>query len=191
MGVPVPEDETSRGYPATQKALVCGPKGEFVLEENYPICPLEEGRIIVKVAASPLNPVDTKMLGDFCVPGAIHGLDTAGTIVACGPNVSRGFKVGDRVAGCGEIMNKDRPLGGAFCQYVSLHSNLVLKVPDHLSLEEAAALGTPVASMATTIFLTLGMPGEWLDKPCPNPFPVLVYGGSTATGTMMINTLKV
>ena len=189
MGLPM-QDESDRGYPTHQKALVCGPNAEFNLEPAYPTIDCEPECVIIKVAALPLNPVDTKMLGGFAVPGNIHGNDTAGTIVAVGSKITQDLKVGDRVAGSAEIMNKDRPLGGAFAEYVSLHSSLVLKLPDALSFEEAAAFGTPIASTVVTLFHSLGLPTQLLEKPAEKSFPILVYGGSTATGTMLMQFLN-
>lgn len=88
-------------------------------------------------------------------------------------------------------MNKEKPLGGAFAEYVKLVGDLTLKVPDHLSIEEAASLGTAIASASMVLFWSLGWPVELLDSPKRDePLPlVLVYGGSTTTGTMVLQLL--
>lgn len=190
MGLKINE-ESDRGYPKTQTAIICGPNGEFNIEHEVPTIDLEPENVIIRTLVSPLNPLDTKMLGGFCVPGNIHGVDAAGVIVAMGPKVTRDLKIGDRVAGSADIMYKERPLGGGFAEYVSLHSNLVLKVPESMSIEHASALGTPIASTVVALFHTLGLPTELLHKPLETPEPFLVYGGSTASGTMIIQFLKV
>lgn len=88
-------------------------------------------------------------------------------------------------------MNKEKPLGGAFAEYVKLVGDLVMKVPDHMSIENAAALGTAIASASMVLFWSLGWPLELLDGKKPDePLPeVLVYGGSTSTGTMVLQFL--
>lgn len=87
-------------------------------------------------------------------------------------------------------MNKEKPLGGAFAEYVKLVGDLTFKVPDNMSMESAAALGTAIASACMVLFWSLGWPIDLLDgKKSEEKPPVLVYGGSTTTGTMMLQLL--
>lgn len=88
-------------------------------------------------------------------------------------------------------MNKEKPLAGAFAEYVKLPAELALKVPDSLAIADAAALGTPIASACMVLFWSLGMPLNMLDHEPKKPLPkVLVYGGSTSTGTMVLQLLR-
>jgi len=185
-----PEAVVPEGIPDKQTAIVIGPKGEYVVRHDVGVIPLESDAVLVKVACVSLNPVDTKMLGDFAVPDAILGLDCAGTVVAVGSQVTK-FKVGDRACGSADCMNKCRPLGGAFAEYISFIADLALKIPDNMSFETASTVGTPIASMTVGCFHQLGISPKWLEKPTDEPFTVLVYGGSTATGTMIMQFLKV
>ena len=89
-------------------------------------------------------------------------------------------------------MNKEKPLGGAFAEYTRAYGDLTFKVPDHMSMEDAASLGTAIASACMVLFSSLGWPLDMLsgchaseDLP-----PVLVYGGSTSTGTMILQFLR-
>lgn len=89
------------------------------------------------------------------------------------------------------VVNKDKPLAGAFAEYVKLVGDLIFKVPDNMPIENAAALGTAIASACMVLFWSLGWPLDLLDgsktgEPLP---PVLVYGGSTSTGTMVLQLL--
>ena len=88
-------------------------------------------------------------------------------------------------------MNKEKPLGGAFAEYVKLVGDLAFKVPDHMPTEDAAALGTAIASACMVLFWSLGWPLDLLDgsKADESLPPVLVYGGSTSTGTMVLQLL--
>ncbi|KAI0116057.1 putative alcohol dehydrogenase [Hypoxylon sp. NC0597] len=181
----------SASIPSTQTAVIAGPSGEFLVSAETPVPELRPDTIIVKVKAVALNPVDTKLVGDFVTPGCIFGFDCAGIVVAIGSEVKKDLKVGDRVCGCASGMNKEKPLAGAFAEYVILPGDLTLKVPDSMSFEDAASLGTAIASASMVLFWSLGMPLSILDAKSDEPLPtVLVYGGSTSTGTMMLQLLK-
>ncbi|KAI1453314.1 putative alcohol dehydrogenase [Annulohypoxylon moriforme] len=182
----------SASIPTTQTAVIAGPAGEFLVSNETPVPELKADSILVKVKAVALNPVDTKLVGDFITPGCIFGFDLAGTVVAIGSDVKKDLKVGDRVCGCASGMNKEKPLAGAFAEYVTLPGDLTLKVPENMSFEDAASMGTAIASASMVLFWSLGMPLSVLDSNSEEPLPtVLVYGGSTSTGTMMLQLLKI
>jgi NADPH:quinone reductase-like Zn-dependent oxidoreductase len=175
--------------PETQRAIIAGEDGNFLISDTAPVPELQPDLILIKNVAVALNPVDTKLVGDFVKPGCTFGFDCAGVVVAVGSGVQSNIKPGDRVCGSADGMNHNRPSGGAFAEYVVLHSKLVLKIPDALSFEAAAALGTAIASAAMALFWSLRIPAS-LTAPPSEPFPVLVYGGSSSTGTMMIQLIK-
>jgi len=88
-------------------------------------------------------------------------------------------------------VNKEKPLAGAFAQYVKFPESSAFKVHDSMSTEDAAALGTPIASACMVLFWSLGWPLSMLDTKSSEPLPkVLVYGGSTSTGTMVLQMLR-
>jgi NADPH:quinone reductase-like Zn-dependent oxidoreductase len=176
--------------PSRQKAIIVDPAGEFVVSENVPVTELEPDALIIKTMAVALNPADTKMLGDFVVPGTIFGFDCSGIVIAVGPAVNKVFAPGDRVCGSADDMNRQRPRGGAFAEYVSLPGDMALKIPDSVSFEAAAALGTALVSAGLALFYSLKIPASLLQEPTQDHFPVLVYGGSTSTETMAIQLLK-
>ncbi|KAK6062548.1 zinc-binding dehydrogenase family [Seiridium cupressi] len=191
----------SKTIPKTQTAIIAGATGEFEVSTSMPVPELGSEEILVKSQAVALNPVDTKLVGDFITPGCIFGFDCAGIIVAIGEGVKKDFKIGDRVCGCASGMNKEKPLAGAFAEYIKFPGDLTLKVPDNMSIEEAAAMGTAIASASMVLFWSLGMPLGILDavsqtqQDAPQhektPLPTfLVYGGSTSTGTMMLQLLR-
>jgi NADPH:quinone reductase-like Zn-dependent oxidoreductase len=76
--------------------------------------------------------------------------DGAGDVAAVGAGVSR-VRAGDRVAGCffqpppegaapGPALALGSPLDGVLAEYVVLHENGVVTIPDGLSFEDAACL---------------------------------------------------
>jgi NADPH:quinone reductase-like Zn-dependent oxidoreductase len=129
------------------------------------------------------------MVGDFITEGAIFGFDCAGKVVSVGSNVKH-LKVGDKVTGSADGMDGNNPRGGAFAEYVSLPGDMTLKVPDSMPMENASCLGTALASGCMALFHSLGLDPKLLDEPAKEPFPVLIYGGSTNTGTMAIQLIK-
>lgn len=114
------------------------------------------GQVLVKVHACSLNYRDLAIVKGQYRAGAKNDLiplsDGAGEVVAIGDDVTR-VKVGDRVAGCffQRWIGGDSPadahssalgggIDGMLADYVVLEEGGVVKVPDHLSYDEAAAL---------------------------------------------------
>ncbi|MEM9376684.1 MAG: zinc-dependent alcohol dehydrogenase family protein [Pseudomonadota bacterium] len=103
----------------------------------------EVGEVLVKVAATSVNTVDTmiRQLGQDQLPlspdlPAVLGMDFAGTIESIGEGVT-GFKVGDEVYGCaGGLM----ALQGALAEYMPADARLIAHKPKSLSMKQAAAL---------------------------------------------------
>jgi NADPH:quinone reductase-like Zn-dependent oxidoreductase len=176
--------------PRTQKAIIAGNDLDFLISSDVPVAELDPELILIKNVAVALNPVDTKLVGDFVTPGVTFGFDCAGVVVAIGSAVKRNIKPGDRVCGSADGMNRDRPSGGAFAEYVTLHGELALKIPASMSFEEASALGTAIASGCMALFSSLKIPASLTSPPKEEPFHVLVYGGSSTTGTMAIQLIK-
>jgi len=119
------------------------------------------GQVLIRVKAVSLNARDLVIVGGyFPIPpkaNAIPVSDGAGEIIATGPGVTR-WKVGDRVFGSyypqwhngpfprdAELHALGGPLDGVLSQLVVLPESGVIRIPDHLSYEEASTL--PVAGL--------------------------------------------
>ncbi|OAA40810.1 Alcohol dehydrogenase superfamily, zinc-type [Beauveria brongniartii RCEF 3172] len=178
--------------PRTQTAIIAADAdGTLKIDSNVPVIELEPDAVLVKTAALALNPVDTKMFKGFAAEGAILGFDFAGTVVAVGSNITKDVKIGDRVLGSADSMDVKRPSGGAFCEYASTPASLTLKIPDDMSFTDAACMSTSLASAGMALWFSMKIPST-MDSPATGdkrPY-VLVYGGSTSTGTMAIQLLK-
>ncbi|HET7843065.1 MAG TPA: zinc-binding dehydrogenase [Xanthomonadales bacterium] len=98
------------------------------------------GQVLVRVVASSVNPVDTKIRrkGGGAAPAlpAVLGADVAGVVAAVGPGVQR-FAVGDAVYGC---VGGVRGLQGTLAEYVAADERLLARAPHVLPLADAAAL---------------------------------------------------
>ena len=125
-------------------------------------------------------------------PGAVDGADYSGTVVRLGESaaLTSGLKIGDRVAGAQVASSHRRPWSGAFAEYIIDSPDIVWRVPDNLSSEEASAVGCAVTcAVGMALWFSLKLPGT-PDKPTLEAKYVLVYGGSTASGTFAIQVLK-
>lgn len=100
-----------------------------------------KGQVLVRIAASGLNPLDTKIRAG----GAAHakhplplvlGIDMAGTVEAIGEGVTA-FQVGDEVYG---MTGGVGGIQGSLAQYAAVDADLIAHKPSNLSMREAAAL---------------------------------------------------
>ena len=108
---------------------------------DLPIPEILPNTVLIRVAATSVNPVDFKIRKGAAqgiapnFPAILHG-DVAGTIEAVGEGCDR-FQVGDEVYGCaGGVKN----LGGALAEYMLADADLVALKPKSISMTEAAAL---------------------------------------------------
>jgi NADPH:quinone reductase-like Zn-dependent oxidoreductase len=142
------------------------------------------GEVVVSVRAAALNHLDLwtigGLVGDLAFPHVL-GADGAGEIAATGEGVT-GLRPGDRVvvnpaiscnrcegcrAGeqseCTTFRMIGEHLPGTFAQRIAVPATNVFPFPDHLSFEEAAALGTTFITAYRMLFTRGGLrPGEWV-----------------------------
>jgi len=120
------------------KAIVVHEYGgpEVLKFQDYPDPVPDPGDVLVRVAASSVNPIDCKrragLTKDFyplTFPGLI-GIDLAGTVVKIGPGVED-FSVGDQVFAMAD---------NAYAELCVVKADVLAKVPNGLDLIEAAAL---------------------------------------------------
>ena len=138
--------------------------------------------VLIRVAATSVNPVDTKIrqgvVADIApdFPAVLHG-DVAGVIAAVGDGVDT-FAVGDEVYACaGGVQGT----GGALAEYLLADANLVAHKPKSLTMAEAAAL--PLVSITAwegLIERAQLQPGQ----------SVLIYGGTGGVGHIGIQLAK-
>lgn len=172
--------------PGTQKAVVAGQDDHAIVWNEAPVPSLKPGQFYVRTEAVAINPSDTKMRGSFVTLKGILGTDYAGTVVALGPDVE-GIAVGDRVCGAQHAMKADTPDRGAFGQYNASAGGIWLKIPPSMTTEQGASFGAGISTAGLAI-RALGLPLP--DAPLEQPQLVLVYGGSTATGTIAMQLLR-
>ncbi|KAI2635418.1 GroES-like protein [Xylaria nigripes] len=174
---------------ATGKALVLIESGKVEIQE-VPLPKIRDGHILVKVRAVAINPTDWKGIdsSDPIRLGTRPGCDYAGEVVEIGPGVTKDFRKGDRVSGLIFGSSPNSPDSGAFGEFATAKEHLTIKTPANVSDEEAATLGVSVTTVAQGLYRKLQLPLP--NNPATTPFPVLIYGGSTATGLYGIKFAK-
>jgi NADPH:quinone reductase-like Zn-dependent oxidoreductase len=120
------------------KAIVVHQYGgpEVLKFEDYPDPAPGPGEVLVRIAATSVNPIDYKrragLTKDFypmTFPGLI-GVDLAGTVTKLGPGVE-GFSVGDQVFAMAD---------NTYAELCVVKAEVLAKVPKGLDLIQAAAL---------------------------------------------------
>ncbi|WP_199621192.1 zinc-dependent alcohol dehydrogenase family protein [Paenibacillus alkalitolerans] len=129
---------------------------DHIVMTERPVPVPGQGEVLVKMRAVSLNSRDLGVIDGFYYPNLklplIPVSDGVGEVVATGEQTSR-FQVGDRVSGTfsqkwisGEPTEAwlhgllGGPLDGMLAEFAVLHEDGLVRVPEHLTDEEAAAL---------------------------------------------------
>jgi len=146
---------------------------EVVRVEERPDPVPSGGEVVLAVRFAALNPADlAQRAGRYPAPPGsppdVPGLETAGTVLACGPKAHR-FAPGDRLFG---IVG-----GGGLADRVVIHEQHAAPVPDRLDERAAAAVPEVFVTAHDAICTQAGLrPGELL----------VVNGGNGGVGTAAV-----
>lgn len=154
-------------------------KEESLVLVTVPIPQPGSTDLLVRVKATSINPVDTKVRsgwGEQKEP-KILGWDAAGIVEAIGEDVT-GFDIGDEVYYAGDITR-----AGSDAQYQTVDYRLVAHKPSSLNFEEAAAIPLTAITAWETLFDHMGL----TEKSTGN---LLVMGGAGGVGSMVIQLAK-
>ena len=142
---------------------------------------LGDSDVLVKVCATSVNPLDTKIRdGEFklILPYAlplILGNDMAGVVVRLGAKVTR-FKVGDEV-----YARPDDDRIGTFAEFIAVKEGSLALKPQTLSMQEAASM--PLVGLTAWQALVEKANVQKGQK-------VLIHAGSGGVGTIAIQLAK-
>lgn len=148
----------------------------------------------IKIAprAVALNPTDWKHIDFISDPGAVVGCDIAGVVLEVGSGVRTAVAAGDRVAGFAHGGNLSDHATGGFGEAALIKDGLWVRVPDGMGWEDAATLPVGVGTVGQALYQSLGLPkpgagkGAASSSAAAEKTTVLIYGGSTATGTLAV-----
>jgi NADPH:quinone reductase-like Zn-dependent oxidoreductase len=148
-----------------------GPAREVLVFGEMPTPSPGPGEVLVRLAASGVNPSDWKARAGsrpMVAPRVIPHSDGAGVIEAVGPGVNPG-RIGERVW----IWNGQwKRAFGTAAQYIALPSAQAVRLPDTTSFVEGACLGIPALTALRAVLTDGGVAGQ----------SVLVAGGAGAVG---------
>ena len=140
------------------------------------------GQVLVRVAASGVNPLDTKIRAGNAAHAqnrlpAVLGLDLAGVVEQIGPDVL-GFAPGDQVYG---LTGGVGELQGSLAEYAAVDARLLARKPPSLSMRQAAAL--PLVAITAWEGL--------VDRADVRPGQrVLVHGGAGGIGHVAVQLAR-
>lgn len=141
------------------------------------------GNVVVQVAYASVNPADWKSREGWLARYFAYefpfvvGFDAAGIVAEVGEGVE-GLAVGDRVVTPGNQGLGER---GSYAEYVRAAAERVIRLPDHISLRDAATLPTAgMTAWEATMDVGQTRAGQ----------SVVVNGGAGGTGSFAIQIAK-
>lgn len=150
--------------------------------ESIAIDDLSEGEVTIQVAWSGINFKDAlaatgkgKILRTYPLAG---GIDVAGVVVESSCDQ---VAVGDRVLANGSGLSEVRD--GGYSEYLRLSSDIVVPLPENLTMREAMGLGTAGFTAAMSLY-RMEAAGQK-----PEMGPIVVTGASGGVGTVAIDLL--
>ncbi|GKT45249.1 putative ran guanine nucleotide release factor [Colletotrichum spaethianum] len=163
--------------PQTMNGIRISRNGGIEVLEHHPDLPVPtpaEGQVLVRNAYAGINFIDTYFrTGLYKAPLPITlGREGAGTVVSAHPSVA-GFSPGDRVVYMGNF--------GSYAAYSAVPAAQLLRIPDGLSTEKAAA-ALLQGLTAWTFIHEAGevKPGDW----------VLVHAAAGGVGLLLVQMLR-
>ncbi|MFN8598528.1 MAG: NADP-dependent oxidoreductase [Anaerolineae bacterium] len=154
---------------------------ETLRHEEAPRPAAGAGQVLVKVAATSVNPFDCAVRAGYMsgwynypLPHTL-GLDVAGTVAEVGEEVS-GFAIGDEVYG-----RVDPGQAGAYAEYVAVNAALLARKPSTLSFQQAA--GIPHVMLTAWAGLYAGANVSTGQR-------VLIHGAAGGVGHMAVQLAK-
>ena len=145
----------------------------------------------VNVKAVALNPTDWKHreYDGLNHPGLLSGCDFAGVAAEDTDSSARKqFKKGDRVCGFAHGGNELEKEDGAFAETIVARAGGQMHIPDNWSFEEAAGMGVATITVGQGMYQQMKL--NWPNDPIKEPEWILIYGGSSAMGSVGIEFAK-
>lgn len=167
------DDQT---IPRDQTAIVISAAGgPEVLQPAQVILPRPgPGQVLIRVAAAGINRHDCiqRTAGIHHDGSPVPGLEAAGEVVGCGPDVTA-FNRGDRVMALLQ--------GGGYAEYAVADAAVTMPVPEGLTLCEAAALPEALFTTWWNFFSLMNLQ--------PDEF-ALLHGGTSGVGHIALQAMS-
>jgi NADPH:quinone reductase-like Zn-dependent oxidoreductase len=157
-----------------------------IVDRPYPS--LRPGYLLVDIKAVALNPADWKHVDAMNVKGVLSGCDFAGIVAETGNGYSKDWRTGDRICGFAHGGNQDQHEDGAFAERIAVKADVAFRIPTDMSFEDAATLGVGVFTCGQGLFQEMGL--NFPSQANGHDETILIYGGSSATGTLGVQFAK-
>lgn len=159
-----------------------GGKESIVINKETDKPSVGDDEVLVKVNAFGINPFDGAVRNGYMkemIPlelPVILGSDLSGEIAEIGKNV-QGFSVGDQVFGAANAVGGN----GSYAEYSPVKSSQLVKKPEGISDEQAAAIPLAGASAYEALYEHLQLTSGQ---------KILIHGGAGGIGTFAIQLAK-
>lgn len=150
--------------------------------------------VLIKVLYTASTPLDLHrsdgglLVGEY--PALTGSGGVSGTIAAVGESLSHPLQVGDRVSSFAFHGGKE----ANHQEYITVPSYLVSKLPDSISLEQAATVPVNLVTVFHTVTRDLELDLPWPKpqgyKPRHAKSPILIWGASSSVGIFAIQVLR-
>ncbi|KAF9045142.1 chaperonin 10-like protein [Panaeolus papilionaceus] len=161
------------------RAVVSTDDGGYSLQEILTPT-LKSTEILVQVKACALNHIDYKSTILQKKRGNILGGDFAGVVISTGSAVpAHSARVGDRISG---TVRGNIGLTGSFSEYLVADPALVFSLPDDITFEDAAQLGTSCIAACQALYQVLDLPTPYEKDRTEERRDILIWSGSSSTG---------
>jgi NADPH:quinone reductase-like Zn-dependent oxidoreductase len=129
-----------------------GPASSLFINDKTPKPVPKKSQALVKIKYFGLNRMDlSQRQGLYPLPpqaGPILGVEFSGTIEGFGEDAEKGFKIGDEVFGLA--------YGGAYAEYITINTHMLIHKPANLSWEEAAGIPETWITATQALYLVGG-----------------------------------
>lgn len=164
---------------------------EAYLDTSRRVPELPDDGVLVRPIAIALNPTDWKhVVFGRAKDGCIIGCDYAGIVEAVGKAVTKTWKPGDKICGCGHGSNYVNADDGVFADYAVVKGDVQMRIPEGMSFEKAATVGLGAITVGQGLYqkaMKLQLPNDSNEN---NGIHVLIYGGASSTGALAIQYAK-
>ncbi|KAF7560481.1 hypothetical protein G7046_g3677 [Stylonectria norvegica] len=187
--------------PSTQTAIFLEKISQPLAKREVPVLQPSAEEALVKISSTGLAPLDYKfrddgVLGASALVPCVLGVEIAGTVLAYGPDVIQSDfpPIGSRVLFQGTPV---KPMYGGLEEYALTNPAHLVRVPDNITLAQAATMGLNPFTGAVALFSPL--------VGCSIPFPgteeaskfdyaattVVVVGAGTSIGKFIVQLAKI
>ncbi len=176
--------------PDTMQAVQIEKEGDPVTVTQIPIPKPGPGEVLVRMAASPINPSDLGFLtGGFGYQRnlpVIPGIEGSGTVVAAGSGWLGSFLIGKRVA-----CTKSTDSGGTWAEYMVTRASACVPLQKNISLEQGSML--VVNPMTAVVFFDIikqGRHAAFVNSAAASALGRMLVRLSQKRGVPLINIVR-